>query len=118
MPVDFDYINSAVPPEEFSSTISMDSYENAANYACKVLIGIAKRDPIAFREALDAYRNNPYGNEIESLMTPDERAIVLEGRYGLTGFQWGWAVQTAAWLLGQPPAPNGAILTISAPATI
>jgi hypothetical protein len=45
-------------------------------------------------------------------MTPEERAIVIEGQYGVTGFQWGWAVGTAAWLLEQPPVPNGAILHI------
>ena len=31
---------------------------------------------------------------------------------GLTGFQWGWAVNAAKYIVGAPPVPNPAILTI------
>ena len=32
---------------------------------------------------------------------------------GLSGFQWGWAVNCAKWILNEPPVPNPAIITIS-----
>lgn len=31
---------------------------------------------------------------------------------GPTGFMWGWAVNTARWITGQPPVPNPAIITL------
>lgn len=31
---------------------------------------------------------------------------------GLTGFQWGWAVNTVRWILDMPPVGNPAIITI------
>lgn len=31
---------------------------------------------------------------------------------GLTGFQWGWAVNTVRWILDMPPVGNPAIVTI------
>lgn len=31
---------------------------------------------------------------------------------GLTGFQWGWAVNAAKYIVGAPPVPNPAILTV------
>jgi hypothetical protein len=34
------------------------------------------------------------------------------GDLGLTGFQWGWAVNAARRCVELPPAPNPAILTI------
>lgn len=30
----------------------------------------------------------------------------------ITGFQWGWAVNAAKYIVGQPPVPNPAIVTI------
>lgn len=34
------------------------------------------------------------------------------GGLGLTGFMWGWAVNTAKHLVGQPPVPNPAIVIV------
>jgi hypothetical protein len=114
--VTFEDIEAAVPPEEFAAShpgeYGMEGYSNAGSYACKVILAIARRDPTGFKAALDIFRTDPYTRAIEELMTPEERAIVIEGQYGVTGFQWGWAVGTAAWLLEQPPVPNGAILHI------
>lgn len=31
---------------------------------------------------------------------------------GLTGFMWGWAVNAAKYVVGEPPVPNPAIITI------
>jgi hypothetical protein len=38
-----------------------------------------------------------------------ERGIVLPS--GMSGFQWGWAVNAARYCVELPPAPNPAILT-------
>lgn len=32
----------------------------------------------------------------------------------MTGFQWGWAVNAAKYIVGAPPVPNPAIMTIGA----
>ena len=118
--VDFEYINKAIPPEEFAKIAdaptgltSGSGYENAASYACKIILNAARRDPVAFKAAMDEFRKNPFSREIEKLLTEDERKEILHGYYGLTGFQWGWAVQTAAYLTEQAPVGNPAILTLS-----
>jgi hypothetical protein len=79
----------------------------------KTLLAIARRDPVGFGAALDVYRTDPYTSAIEALMTLEEREIVINGRLGVSGFQWGWAVQAVAYLLEQSPVPNGAIITLA-----
>lgn len=106
-------VEAAVSPEEFEGGEGMDGYENAANHAVKVLLAVASRDPASFKKALDTFRGDPYGRDIEALMTDEERSIVIEGNWGLTGFQWGWAVNTVAFLTEQPPVPNPALITIN-----
>lgn len=109
--VTFETIDAAVPPEQFGVG-GAEGYENAGNHACKILLGIARRDPIAFKVALDKFRADPFCDAIEDLMAPEEKRLLFEGRWGLTGFLWGFAVQTAAYLLEQAPVPNPAIITI------
>ena len=111
-------IESAVDPVEYAKvthdgTATAESYENCAHFAAKVLLGVARRDPVAFGKALDAFRAEPFSREIEALMTREERNTLFEGRWGVTGFMWGWAVNTVAYLLEQPPVPNPAIWTIT-----
>lgn len=51
---------------------------------------------------------------------PDLYASVKEGRSDLyddvwsqlTGFQWGWAVNAAKYMVGEPPIPNPAIVEV------
>lgn len=113
-------IEKAVDPVEYDrlhhdDTVPLDDagYENCANYAVKVLVGVARRDPPAFKAALDAFRADPFSREIEKLMTREEKNILFEGQWGLTGFMWGWAVNTTAYLLEQAPVPNPAIWTLA-----
>ena len=87
-------------------------YENAANHAAQMLLKVAARDPQAFKAALDSFRQNPYGNDIDSLMTAGERDLLFQGKFGLSGFQWGWAVNAVAHLLEQKAVPNPAIVTL------
>ncbi len=105
-------IEAALPPEEFKEGEGADGYQNAAEHAAKVVLGIANRNPVAFKGALDDFREHPYGNAIEGLMTEEERTVLMDGRYGITGNQWGWAVGAVAYLTEQPPVPNPAIITI------
>lgn len=110
--VDFEYIESAVHPDEFTLPDPSDygpAYDNAARWTAKSLLAAARRDPVAFREALDEYRQNPYGRALDELLTPEER----EAAGQLTGFQWGWAVQTVAYLLEQQSVPNPALVVIN-----
>lgn len=109
-------IGDAIPCEEYERVhpgYGADGYENAGNHAAKILLRIAAGDPKAFKAALDSFRNDPYGHEIDSLMTPGELSILFGGRFGLTGFQWGWAVNAVAHLLEQEAVPNPAVMQIS-----
>lgn len=111
--ITIEMIEAAVPPAELAEGGGA-GYENAANHAAKVLLGVARRTPQAFGVALDSFRQDPFCRDIENLMTEPERAALFEGRWGITGFQWGWAVNTVAYLLEQAPVPNPAIWTLSA----
>lgn len=108
--VSFESVEAAVNPYDFRGDDGA-AYANAANFAAKTILAAARRSPVAFGAALDAYREDPHTRAIDALLTEDERAVVVEGSQGVTGFQWGWAVQTVAYLLEQAPVPNGAIMT-------
>ena len=84
-------------------------YEGSAEYASKCLLDAARRDPAVFGAALDQYRANPYGRDLDELLLDDERQFLNST---LTGFQWGWAVGIVAFLLEQGPVPNPAIVTL------
>lgn len=125
MTVTLEDIQAALPPREYarlypekmaaspSAPDYLDPYENAANFIAKVLMGAASRDPIAFKQALNSYRNDPFGDEVEKQMTAEERYVTLgDPHWGATGHQWGWAVNLVAHFLEQDPVPNPAIWTI------
>lgn len=109
-------IDAAVPCDVFDREHGGDfgdgGYDNAARHCAKVLLRVAARDPEAFKGALDRFREHPYGDDLEQLMTADERAATMEGRFGVTGYQWGWAVNAVAHLLEQEAVPNPAIVTL------
>lgn len=116
--ITFEMIEAAVPPDQYVAAADADdprgaAYENAANHAVKVYLAAARRSPVRFKKALDRYRSKEdSGQSLDALLTAEERAIVLEGRWGLTGFQWGWAINTVAYLLEQPSVPNPAIIIL------
>ena len=84
-------------------------YSGCAEYAAQRIMAAAARDPRAFASAVEEYRANPYTSAIDMLLTPEDRAEIIESGWGITGFQWGWAVNSALYLMEQPPAPNPAI---------
>lgn len=117
--ITMEVIQQAIPPREFASLhpalegTNWSAYENVANYVVKVLMGVAARNPVAFKAALDAFRADPYGREIDNLMTEEERYLTIgDPVWGASDYQWGWAVGTVAYFLEQDPVPNPAILTV------
>lgn len=51
-----------------------------------------------------------WSDTMKPLMTPEQTAEW--DSLGLTGFQWGWAVNTVRWILDMPPVGNPAIIDI------
>ena len=51
------------------------------------------------------------GDDIWNVIKNLKEASVLNG-FGLSGYQWGWAVNTAKRVMETPPGPNPAIMTI------
>ncbi len=83
-------------------------YSGQAEYVAKMILQAARRDPIAFAEASEKYRDTPLSGAIEDLMTDEERTSMD----GITGFMWGWAVNAAFYLTEQAAGPNPALVTI------
>lgn len=108
--VTFEYVNSAVHPDVYTKGVNSlsDAYENGAVWIAKCLLEAARRNPIEFKTGLDKYRTDPYTDALDELLLPEERKIIGS----MTGFMWGFAVQTVAYLLEQEQVPNGAIITV------
>jgi len=107
-------VNNSVPCEDFVGP-DEEGYSNAAYYATKMLIKCSANEPERFFEEAEKFRNNPYSDAFLSMSPDGDKTLdelLMQGRYGLTGFQWGYAIHTALWMMGQPPAPNPALLTI------
>lgn len=103
---------------------SRDSYEECARYAAKLVLEYLLADPV--RVAIpteNVYEEDESGGLVYNstgglnLVTPGlyERmkadGIPLSD-LGLSGFQWGWAVNAARRCVELPPVANPAILTI------
>jgi len=107
-------VNNSVPCEDYAGT-GMDGYSNAAYFATKMLLKCATNEPERFFAEADKFRSNPYSDAFLSMSPDGDKTLdelLMRGRFGLTGFQWGYAVNTALMMLKQPPAPNPALLTI------
>ncbi len=116
MAITFEDIEAAVPIDEFPSGRNADAeagYENSARYVAKVYLAAARRDPVVFRAALDDYRESHDVTALDALLTPEEYRVAIADA-GITGFQWGWAMNTVAYLLEQEQVPNHALINLSA----
>ncbi len=96
------------------------TYESCGNYAARLVL--------EFLEAHPEHRDKPVMQRGEfadpktftgyhPVGPPDLYDVMKEAgvplaRLGLTGFQWGWAFNAGRHVLGLPPEPNPAILTI------
>jgi hypothetical protein len=104
---------SAPPPEQRLSSPQMQRWIDAATEREDSYNDAPRRAARLVLEHLDAH--------------PDDAALDLSGLYnriaqtgegaplrllGLSGFQWGWAVNAARYVRGLPPVPNPAILEI------
>lgn len=106
-----------------------DGYSNAANYCAKLVLELFERHP----ELASVPMNGKYEYDRDSAdwkAAWDARKIVVEGLddaikrvepgfmqttfdLGLSGFQWGWAVNAARYCMALPPTTNPALLTIT-----
>jgi hypothetical protein len=125
-------------PAEFRAMIEADqdprTYSGCANATALALLGLMEARPElatwpAEVEGAFFYKgtNNliprgqhiPYNAEYRRVDDRDlyselkrTRPDLIRVFEELTGFQWGWAVNAAKTILGQPPVPNPAIVTI------
>ena len=117
-PVQFEqYLLSAQPNEA--------TYEGTARYAARLILEHLKKNPAdASIPTERQYERDANGrlalDKNGDLIKTDERNLgdVMFATYpefhelGLTGFQWGWAVNAARRCLELPSVPNPAIVTI------
>ena len=111
-PGDPDYDLAAAVARAVSPLTGATSYSSCAEHAAQRLLAAASRDPEAFAAAAEKYREDPYGEDLDNLLTRQDRHAIFEGRHGITGFQWGWAVNAVFFLTGQDAGPNPAIVPI------
>ena len=107
--VDFAYMAKAVPLGQFKTPVEggpENLYENAAAWTCQRLLAVASANPVAFCEALDAYREDHRSRLIDDLVPAEEHALLIDNHVGITLNQWRWAIKVAAALLEQPPVPK------------
>lgn len=109
-------------------------YEEAARYVGRVILEAFLADPRLASVPTetvydwDEIKKDPRWTTAHGVEVMKEH-VIAEGLYetlkqrdpstkrmletsGLTGFQWGWAVNAARYCVELPPAPNPAILTI------
>lgn len=102
-----------------------ESYDEAAMQAARLIYDFVTEDPLERRKI-------PAETEYDWQGDPDHGSEGLKPEYlkalglydvmkehgidlaslGLTGFQWGWAVNAARYALAELPVPNPAIITI------
>lgn len=103
-----------------------DTYDGCALRAARLILEYFDEDEE--REALPT--ENVYAKDTDGQLVWEDEGrslkLVQPGLYevmkeagiteleylGLTGFQWGWAVNAARHIKGLPPVPNPAIITI------
>lgn len=115
---------TARPPEGTTKATGW-TYDDAANYAARLILEYFLADP---RRA-SIPTENEYEHDAEGHLVYDETRglnVVTTGLYdvmsgdgipiddlGLSGFQWGWAVNAARRCVELPPVPNPALLTVN-----
>lgn len=101
-----------------------NTYDGCARYAAKLIMEWLLEDPSrAAGPTENVYELGDDGRMVwpavvvtagwYDRMKEDGHAGALE-QLGLTGFQWGWAVNAARRCVELPPVPNPAIVTIGA----
>lgn len=106
----------------FGPDASESGYNTAADYAARLVYETFIADPstalLPTDQEWDFSMTPPrtlHERTLAMVVREDPRYEVLQGRYGLTGFQWGWAVNVARALVELPPAPNPAIIVFEVP---
>jgi len=117
-------------PDEFYDKEGIEGYSNAAAYCGKLLLELFERHPeLAHVPMASEYELDEELKKTDWTAAWNQRKIIREGLddviartesdfmqktydLGLTGFQWGWAVNAARYAMDIPPTSNPALLTI------
>jgi len=101
------------------------SYDDACMQTARLIYDFITEDPLARREipaeAVYEYDLDANGEKLWNtgrVATPGLYDVMKEegidlAALGLTGFQWGWAVNAARYALGELPVPNPAIIEVN-----
>lgn len=107
-----------------ASAETATDYDGAANYAAKLILEYLLADPRrASIPTENVYKHDADGHATFNstggltLVTPGLYGVMKEDGVpiddlGLSGFQWGWAVNAARRCVELPAVPNPAIITI------
>lgn len=106
--------------ESFDIAGEPDSYEKCAGIAGHMILDFLLADPhraqIPTENVYEVDTNGTYVQPMNVVRWGLYEVMKGEGidlqRLGLTGFQWGWAVNAARYCVELPPMPNPAIVTI------
>ena len=110
-------------PPSWDGNSPGDTYDRTADYAARLILEWLLADPSrALGPTENVYENQgerdkPWTGVVLEVGWYDrmkDDGVPLE-QLGLTGFQWGWAVNAARGILGLLFVPNPAIITISVP---
>lgn len=101
-------------------------YGEAADITAGAVLAFLEAHPEAKEWPIEQeYERDPETGRYKDPMTPigpnlfrmvrdwNSRAAAEEIMGGITGFQWGWAANTARWCFDLPEQPNPAIMTVN-----
>lgn len=98
-------------------------YNTCSEYAAKLILQVVLANPqidwvqlptearYSFDKGESTLVEGGWYEMLKELFTPEQQAQWDE--LGLSGFMWGWAVNTVRWLLDMPPVGNPAIVEIN-----
>lgn len=97
-------------PEELRAVIEAnqgDGYDGCANRAALAVLQLFETVP-----ASRTWSTDDPGDPLYQSVKDGRPDLYDEVWSQMTGFQWGWAVNAAKYIVGEPPVPNPAILVI------
>jgi hypothetical protein len=111
-------IRSASKPVEWDEETG---YDDSANYTARLILEMYESYPqtqTLSEERVYLEYPKKWEDPISLNVTIHDvyKALYSDIDMGISGFQWGWAINAARTILGLGPVPNPAILDIEIPA--